>query len=445
MTETWDVESLKAARADEITYGYVGDISKYDETPDGLIVHGIASSPALDLDAQIADPTWLKSALPEWQQWGNVRAMHTSVAAGVGKELVHGQGDKWELKSLIVDDDTIKKIRTGVYKGYSVGIKGARTVKDAAAPGGRIVGGKIVEISVVDRPCNPDSVMSIAKAHGAALAPVDVAGAVIAKFDDIEATPEPSTTVDNPVDNSVAKSVILTPREYRAAMAALDELETLNKAPNDEAADIANAQRAIAIVARLIQSEAAELAAGRDEEAIDIEILSRAVECLQRFKRREQMQDGQDPSADDATVSEDVSYVGLSAQPEVAKTAAEPKPKKPKKDKSVTKSVRIDSAEPNDQTVDVSEYVTKAVAEVRKPLEAELNALRGELTKVLARPIPGSPMITNAMPSIAQATPVTADVRKSAAYWQAQADRSSDPAVKRAFEAKAREVATTSN
>jgi len=152
---------------DEITWAYAADVVKTKETSDGhLMVFGKAAGPDLDDDAQICDPAWLATAMPDWMRWGNIRAQHGPVAAGIGKSLTATDGGNWDLLSKIVDEDSKVKTREGVYKGYSIGIKGARVVTDAAAPKGRIVGGKIVEISLVDRPCNPTAKVSIVKAAG---------------------------------------------------------------------------------------------------------------------------------------------------------------------------------------------------------------------------------------------------------------------------------------
>lgn len=152
----------------DIEYGYVGEILKAEPQADGtLMVFGVASSPRTDLDGQQCDPEWLKSALPEWfSSGGNVREQHSSIAAGVGKTLEHADGDKWLLKTHVVDPTTIAKVNAGVLTGYSIGVRGGKVMrgKSASAPGGVIVGGKIVEVSLVDRPCNPDSKITICKA-----------------------------------------------------------------------------------------------------------------------------------------------------------------------------------------------------------------------------------------------------------------------------------------
>ena len=160
----------------ELTYLF-GDITKTEKTDDGLVVNGKATGPDLDIDKQICDPGWLAKAMPAWMEWGNVREGHSPLAAGVGLELAQA-GDDWHLKSLCVDPSTQRKLETGVLKGYSIGIKGARVVKDALAPGGRIVGGEIVEISYVDRPANPTAKITVAKSAGggADLTPVDDQG-----------------------------------------------------------------------------------------------------------------------------------------------------------------------------------------------------------------------------------------------------------------------------
>jgi hypothetical protein len=150
---------------DNVTYAYVGDIVKTNTEDGDLIVYGKATGPDIDLDEQICDPNWLRTAMPEWMKFGNLREMHQPIAAGVGLDL-EAKGDDWFLKSQVIDENTKRKIEAGVLKGYSVGIKNAKVVKDAAARGGRIVSGTIVEVSYVDRPCNPTATATIAKAVG---------------------------------------------------------------------------------------------------------------------------------------------------------------------------------------------------------------------------------------------------------------------------------------
>ena len=149
--------------AQDITYVGIGDLT-FKEADDGsMFVYGLATDPTLDMDQQICDPGWLKSAMPQWFKTGaNVREQHSSIAAGVGIEL-NADGDKWMLKSEVVDPVTQTKVRKGVLKGYSIGIKQAKVMKSDEAPNGVIVGGNIVEVSLVDRPANPSARIEIAK------------------------------------------------------------------------------------------------------------------------------------------------------------------------------------------------------------------------------------------------------------------------------------------
>jgi hypothetical protein len=147
-----------------ITRVYAADILKAERNTDGdLVVFGKATGPDLDLDKQICDPAWLKTAMPAWMQYGNLREQHSSIAAGVATDLEQ-DGDSWMVRSVVVDPVSARKVEKGVLKGYSIGIKNPRVVKDAAAPGGRIVGGDIVELSLVDRPCNATCTLTVAKA-----------------------------------------------------------------------------------------------------------------------------------------------------------------------------------------------------------------------------------------------------------------------------------------
>lgn len=159
--------------ATDLTYAYAADITKAERDANGdLYVYGKATGPDRDLDGQRCDPDWLKSAMPEWFEWGNVREMHQPIAAGVGVALID-DGDDWFVKSLVVDDGTAKRIEKKVLKGYSIGIKDPHIqVREGQE---WIVGGNICEISYVDRPCNPTAKLAICKAAGAdgSLQPVE--------------------------------------------------------------------------------------------------------------------------------------------------------------------------------------------------------------------------------------------------------------------------------
>ncbi len=163
---------------DDIIYLY-GEITKKDKKQ--RTVEGIVNSGQPDLDGQIVDLPWLKSKLPPWlTEWGNVREMHQPSAVGVGKELDLDATPGPKLTSKIIDDNAWAKVEAGVYKGYSVGIKSAVIVRDSQAPRGRIVGGELVEISLVDRPCDSLAKFTLVKAAGANEWKDEQTGAIIA-------------------------------------------------------------------------------------------------------------------------------------------------------------------------------------------------------------------------------------------------------------------------
>jgi hypothetical protein len=153
-----------ASKSGAATAATFVEIFKTDKQPDGtLMVYGKATDDGLDSDQQVCDPTWLKSAMPEWFKWGNIREQHSSIAAGVATEY-EAKEDGHYITAHVVDSNSVKKVESGVLKGFSIGIRAPRVVKDNKAIGGRIVDGQIVEVSLVDRPANPSCTLSLAKA-----------------------------------------------------------------------------------------------------------------------------------------------------------------------------------------------------------------------------------------------------------------------------------------
>jgi hypothetical protein len=148
----------------ELGYGWAR-ITKSEKHDDGtLSVYGKATDDTLDVDQQICDPSWLSKAMPDWfVAGGNIREQHSSIAAGVATNYEE-KADGHYITALVVDPSSVKKVETGVLKGFSIGIRSPRVIRDAKAAGGRIVDGMIVEISLVDRPANPAAKLMLAKA-----------------------------------------------------------------------------------------------------------------------------------------------------------------------------------------------------------------------------------------------------------------------------------------
>jgi hypothetical protein len=156
-------EAKEKSTVKDLTTAYF-EIIKSDKRDDGtLMVYGKATDDSLDIDQQICDPLWLDRAMPEWfKSGGNIREQHSSIAAGVAKEY-EKKADGHYIHALVVDPISVKKVDNGVLKGFSIGIKSPRVVRDQKAANGRIIDGQIVEVSLVDRPANPNCQLVLAK------------------------------------------------------------------------------------------------------------------------------------------------------------------------------------------------------------------------------------------------------------------------------------------
>lgn len=146
------------------TASIYGEIVKSETQEDGsLKVYGRVSDETVDADEQICDGQWLSEAIPTWfKTGGNVRYMHQFDAVGVATEYSEKDGGHF-IQAHVVDDAAVKKVKAGVLRGFSVGIKAPRIIHDKAARGGRVVGGTVVEVSLVDRPANPSCTLVMAK------------------------------------------------------------------------------------------------------------------------------------------------------------------------------------------------------------------------------------------------------------------------------------------
>ena len=166
---------------DTIKSIYLGNLTAKRGKDGFMYVKGLASDDTLDLDQQICDPEWLKSALPDWFALGNIREMHQSKAIGKATEMEQ-TGSGFVVTAKIVDEQAAKMVEEGIYTGFSIGIKNARVIKDNKAPGGRICSGSVVELSLVDRPANPSCVIEIAKSVDGVL----VKGAAVSELEKAE-------------------------------------------------------------------------------------------------------------------------------------------------------------------------------------------------------------------------------------------------------------------
>lgn len=364
----------------DVTYHGAGQITKASRNPDGTVsfTASKAAGPDLDGDQQILDPQWLDKAMGSWfgdAYGGNLREQHGSTAAGKALTLKQpGNGDNF-IDGVVVDPVSALKVEHGVLSGLSVGIKGARVIKDAAAPGGRVVGGRIVEVSLVDRPCNPTCKLQMVKSDSAGN-PVFTEELTADKADQLEA------------------SVATIDARYKAI------------SEGSETPDITGARAAIAAITPLIQHEIDGLTSGDQGEQYDVQDLLTALGALTSFLASE-VAESQEDKMDDATKQEIAELV----KAEVAEAL---KANSESLVEDLTKALKPEPVEEADQP-DIAKMVTDAVVEAVKPFGDALAAVTAKVDQI---PQGGGPAITRTA-----AVTKTEDVAdpKSPAYWRAYA------------------------
>lgn len=248
----------------DFTTSYAAIIKQEKQDDGTLLVYGKATDDAIDSDNQICDAGWLNRAMPEWfKSGGNIREQHSNIAAGVAKEL-DSKDDGHYISALVVDAQSVKKVEAGVLKGFSIGIRAPRIVRDTKAANGRIIDGQIVEVSLVDRPANPNAKLMLAKSNGIEVVQVEEmieeTLPVVAEDTAIPETVEDTVveTQDLPVEEVVEGSEKSPTATYAVALARAlaPEIKKFDQATYD------NARQALA---QLIVIESGELAEGHDE------------------------------------------------------------------------------------------------------------------------------------------------------------------------------------
>lgn len=139
-------------------------IEKMEPQDDGTLkVWGYASSGSVDSDGETITAAAMKAALPDYMKFGAVREMHQPMAAGTAIEahVEEDTGKTW-FGAHVVDPIAVKKVETGVYKGFSIG---GKVTKRNDLKKTQIDGLNLVEVSLVDRPANPEAVFTLCKAE----------------------------------------------------------------------------------------------------------------------------------------------------------------------------------------------------------------------------------------------------------------------------------------
>lgn len=197
---------------------FYGDICKIDE--EQRMVWGYASTEAVDHSGEVIKKDAIEQALEDYMQFANIREMHQLSAVGVAKEAQVDERGLY-LGAKVVDDNAWNKVKEGVYRGFSVGGKvQARDSKNKKV----ITKLSLSEISLVDRPCNPEAVFDVFKAEGS----------------DMDQTPEAAATspeLATPPAGDPAVETVETIKADVAQEGAPEAVEAIAEAPAPEGAE----------------------------------------------------------------------------------------------------------------------------------------------------------------------------------------------------------------
>ena len=142
------------------------------------LVYGVATAELPDQSGEICD---YESTVPYYKAWserfekatdgkslGNLRAMHTNIAAGKLVSIEFNDAQKQiEIVGKVVDDDEWQKVQEGVYTGFSQGGRYAKTWEDPDNKKLTRYTADPSEVSLVDNPCLLHATFTAVKADGA--------------------------------------------------------------------------------------------------------------------------------------------------------------------------------------------------------------------------------------------------------------------------------------
>lgn len=166
--------------------------AKFVRQGDALMAYAYLITEAIDSYGTILSIDGARGAAQEWAKWRNLREMHDPKAVGT-VPIIEIDDIGLKIGARVIDPEAIRKVEEGVYKGVSVGfnpIDGEEVLIEGKYYF-RFTKYDIVEASLVDRPANPEAVISIWTRSDIKLAPKEAgwmfdwasdADAIIAKL-----------------------------------------------------------------------------------------------------------------------------------------------------------------------------------------------------------------------------------------------------------------------
>ncbi|MDG3443250.1 HK97 family phage prohead protease [Nitrospirillum amazonense] len=210
-----------------------GNFTKVEEGADGtLMVEGIATTETVDGDGEVVEADAVKAALPDFLRLGSgpLREMHQPLAAGRVDAAAVGADRRTRITATVVDPVAIRKVKAGVYKGFSIGGKVvARDPDDRNT----ITALRLTEISLVDRPANPDAVITLVKLEDTDMTDTDASSKKTDGGGDCDALADCTAlaTILKALSAAVAG---LSAEDMKELLSALEAANT-DEAPDDDA------------------------------------------------------------------------------------------------------------------------------------------------------------------------------------------------------------------
>jgi hypothetical protein len=141
------------------------------------LVYGVVTAETPDVMGEVCDYATTKPLYQKWSQkfaqttdgksFGNLRAMHSHVAAGKLVDIAFNDGQKRiEICGKVVDDAEWQKVEEGVYTGFSQGGRYRKRWPDPDEPKLTRYTAEPIEVSLVDHPCLPEATFSVIKIDG---------------------------------------------------------------------------------------------------------------------------------------------------------------------------------------------------------------------------------------------------------------------------------------
>lgn len=366
------------------------DIAKTEDQDDGTIkVWGWASTGAVDSDGEIITPEAMKAALPDYMKFGAVREMHQSKAAGTAIEAeVKDDGKTW-FGAHVVDSEAVRKVKANVYKGFSIGGK----VTDRDEMNKSIIKGiKLVEVSLVDRPANPEAVITIMKAERTAEDDVTELAEMLDK-----GTITPGRLIELAKADffaaTTATEVVATQPEQSPKQPLTEKAEApdLAKYAGEEIQDAGCALACLDALYWLMMREQAEAAADPNEPSGQVANLKAVIDNLKAFIASEIAEDN---SVQMGEATGDLAKAGARYS-RATKEALGKAYGCMKEAMGHMDSMKWQDAEDDDDGMkaEQSDGLAKAQADTITKLNADLDALKAEIKALKDQPLPGKALL----------------------------------------------------